>query len=374
MQETKPKRRDTLFIATCVIYLVILVGFVILRTLSSFGLFNWMSEAAFFVTFSIITQVVLMVIVPVVGMMIYRKKFLHKQATQSFSDFMANPQCTDENKPGFKAVMGDWWFKKPGMKLLFWSVVLGFLCFFFNIFMSMTFNTILILFGHRGAAGGVIGGLPFVGVSGFLVALTLIAVLPGFCEEVTHRGMLLKGFAGRIGVLRAVMLSSLLFGLMHLNIVQFFYAAILGYLMALVVMATKNIWPAIIEHFMNNALGVYFMFANQYGWIGGNFNSVFGDFLARFFILIPLLIVGLYFSIIGIIHKLAREKFIEDNAKLEEPRPLHPHRGMRAINYYITADENKNRPPLDPLERTLIYGIVFLGVGVTAMTLVWGFL
>jgi len=353
--------------------MVILVAFVFLRTAGGMGWFDFMPSGVADIVFSVIVQIGLMTLVPIIGIMIYRKKFC--RAPTSFSEFV---QAADENNdPRPKAIMKSWWFRKPSGSLIGWSILLGVFCFLFNIFVSSFFNGILAGLGHRGAAGGGMGGeaFAFTGVGGLMVMLVIVAVLPGFCEEVTHRGMLIHGFAGKIGIMKAILVSSVLFGLMHLNIVQAIYAMILGYLMALVVMATKNIWPAVIEHFMNNALAVYLMFASHYGWFGGNFFSWLGNFFGSTSFLIYLgAFVGLYFLIIAIIHKLARDTFVRENATRETPLPLHRSSGMQAIKYYITADEKPIKEPLTTMERTMYLGILFLGLVVTGMTLVWGFL
>jgi len=381
MQETsntkQTRRGDSLFIATCVIYLAILSCFVLLRMAGGLGLFGvfpgWLSD----VMFSFLSQILLMTLFPIVGMIIYRKKFCKPQSTSmSFSEFVRSQDTqSTQNQSDTKAIFSSWWFKKPSPNIIAWSILLGFLCFFFNVFVSSFFNGILAGLGHRGALGGAGGPSAFTGISGLFVVLVLTAVLPGFCEEVTHRGLLMRGFANRLGILRAISLSSILFGLMHLNIVQFFFATILGYLMAMAMMSARNIWTPIIIHFMNNAFAVYLTFASANGWFLGDFFSQMGNFFNNtFFFIYIAAFFGLYFAIVAIIHKLARDNFIRDNAKLEQPRPFHPRRNMQAVKYYISAGEDKKRPPLEPLERTLIYGIVFLGTVITVMTLVWGFL
>ena len=208
-----------------------------------------------------------------------------------------------------------------------------------------------------------------------MISLVMIAVLPGFCEEVTHRGLLVNGFAPRIGVMRAVMMSAILFGLMHMNIIQCFYAAILGYFMALAMLATRSIWTPIIIHFTNNAMGTYLTYAGAYGWFGGDVLTRLFDFLggmATIFILAFFII--LYFVIVAIIHKFSRENYIKDRRHSEQGPILYRGGGMGAIRYYLMGGVVTKRDPLRPLEKTLIYGIVFLGVVITGMTLVWGFL
>ena len=97
--------------------------------------------------------------------------------------------------------------------------------------------------------------------------VVLVAVLPAICEETTHRGLLIHGYS-MLGIKRAVIYSSLMFGLMHLNINQFFYATILGFLIALSTLMSKSIIPAMIIHFMNNFISTYISFAQSNKWFG----------------------------------------------------------------------------------------------------------
>lgn len=51
----------------------------------------------------------------------------------------------------------------------------------------------------------------------------------------------------------AVLMSALLFGLMHGNVDQLFFAFLLGIVLAVVVLVTDSIWASAFIHFFNNA-------------------------------------------------------------------------------------------------------------------------
>ena len=72
------------------------------------------------------------------------------------------------------------------------------------------------------------------------VELLLVAILPAFCEEFIHRGVLLQGIK-HAGFKKAIVISSLMFGLIHFNIQQFFYAFIIGLILGFVSVVAKNI-------------------------------------------------------------------------------------------------------------------------------------
>ena len=109
----------------------------------------------------------------------------------------------------------------------------------------------------------------------FLLQIFLVAVLPSICEEFAMRGglftVLRKSYRG--GIFYILMAAA--FGLFHQNITQLAYTALFGALMAFVVVKTKSVYPAMIIHFVNNGLSVYFTFASRYGWVGeGIFNLI----------------------------------------------------------------------------------------------------
>ena len=82
------------------------------------------------------------------------------------------------------------------------------------------------------------------------------AVAPAICEELAFRGLILSGFRhrGREGL--AVLFSAILFGVMHMIPQQVFNAALLGLVLGLLVVKSGSILPAMLFHFVNNALGV----------------------------------------------------------------------------------------------------------------------
>ncbi len=54
----------------------------------------------------------------------------------------------------------------------------------------------------------------------------------------------------------AILLSSVIFGLIHLNALQIIYAAVMGALLALVYVRSESIWAAIFAHAGFNLVGV----------------------------------------------------------------------------------------------------------------------
>jgi sodium transport system permease protein len=84
--------------------------------------------------------------------------------------------------------------------------------------------------------------------------LTVFAVTPSICEEIAFRGFILGGLArgNRLGI--AVIVSSLMFGMIHMIPQQAFNAALLGLILGLLAVHSRSLFPAIAFHFCNNAI------------------------------------------------------------------------------------------------------------------------
>lgn len=89
----------------------------------------------------------------------------------------------------------------------------------------------------------------------FLLSLLMVAVLPAVFEELSFRGIIYSGLKTK-NIMYGILISSSLFGIFHMNINQFLYAAILGIVLILVMEATGSIVGAMIMHFTFNANSV----------------------------------------------------------------------------------------------------------------------
>ncbi len=94
----------------------------------------------------------------------------------------------------------------------------------------------------------------------FGLMFLLMAIYGPFVEELGFRGIIHQGFRSRGNVWKAVLLSSFLFAIMHMNINQATYAFVIGIMMALLMEATDSIWPSFIMHMCINGFSVVAMF------------------------------------------------------------------------------------------------------------------
>ncbi len=97
------------------------------------------------------------------------------------------------------------------------------------------------------------------------VVLLVLAVMPAISEELIFRGILLSNFDDSHNFLYA-MLNGFLFGILHGNASQFFYAFAIGILFYYIVKISNSLYLASIAHFMINSQSVilsYFVDVDQ---------------------------------------------------------------------------------------------------------------
>ena len=103
-----------------------------------------------------------------------------------------------------------------------------------------------------------------------------IAVLPPIAEEFAFRGIVLSHLR-RHGDFLAVMVSALLFALVHGNVVQIPFAFFAGIALGVAYVKTNNLLVPIVIHLLNNGLSVVVQLALVYGGENlANMVSVFG--------------------------------------------------------------------------------------------------
>ena len=129
-----------------------------------------------------------------------------------------------------------------------------------------------------------------------IIQLIITIVLIPICEEIFYRGIIFGYLRKNFNIVLAILFQSLIFGLMHLNLVQGIYTFILGIVLALVYIYTDSILGNITIHIIFNLLGLL----------------VIPKLLMKFPILsIVLLIIGIVFSVFSIIKIIGRyEKYL----------------------------------------------------------------
>ena len=100
---------------------------------------------------------------------------------------------------------------------------------------------------------------------GFAAILYIVngVVLPAFIEEIVFRGAIMQSLR-RFGDGFALLVSSVLFAVIHGNFVQAPYAFLMGLVIGYFVLRTGSLWAGIFIHLFNNAVAVFFTFASPF--------------------------------------------------------------------------------------------------------------
>ncbi len=131
-----------------------------------------------------------------------------------------------------------------------------FIMIFFISYMAMYFTNLLstvltvlisLIKGEElvnPVADAILGG-------NFFITLLYAAIIAPIIEELIFRKLLLDKVR-RFGEIPAILITGIAFGLFHMNLSQFFYAAVLGFIFAYVVLKTNTIKYSILLHMMIN--------------------------------------------------------------------------------------------------------------------------
>ena len=90
-----------------------------------------------------------------------------------------------------------------------------------------------------------------------LAVFAVIALAPAVCEEMLFRGVILHSLKAKYRVPSSIAITAALFGLYHMSLVKFIPTGLLGLVLCLVVWKTGSIYPAMLMHFINNAISVF---------------------------------------------------------------------------------------------------------------------
>ena len=248
-----------------------------------------------------------------------------------------------------RTLTSDFGFKKVGLRNSVRTLVIGIAMVYMATVISFVWSNLLSLLGYSYSSTPT----EYEGVGHLFLELFMTAVLPGFCEEFAHRGLLFYGY--RDSGFKVVVVSALLFSLMHQNIRQTAYTFFDGLVLALLCYYTGSIWPGVFVHFFNNAISVLW----DYGSVAGGWLSFMdkaSDWL--YDSLVGYIVGAIIFVLAGVAMVFMFKRMRDDSVK----------------NGIIPAQPfAKNKEGALALHKdVLLYVIIALGVVATTFTLVWG--
>ena len=90
-------------------------------------------------------------------------------------------------------------------------------------------------------------------------SILMLVVLAPVMEEVLFRGILLESVRSKHSAGRAIVVSALMFGVIHLIPQQVVNAFAIGLILGYIYVRTESLWPVIVIHALNNAMAYVIM-------------------------------------------------------------------------------------------------------------------
>ena len=113
-------------------------------------------------------------------------------------------------------------------------------------------------------------GPPYPLLGNIAGVLSVVLVAP-VVEEYFFRGLLLRRWTHKWGPVRAVVASSVLFGILHADVVG---ALLFAIAMCALYAHYRSLWPSIIVHAANNAIAAVMMVLAAHGGLGSQLDPV----------------------------------------------------------------------------------------------------
>ena len=143
-------------------------------------------------------------------------------------------------------------FHKIKMSSVFMVILFTLLC----MPLITLINAISMLFVDNAVASmssGILG-------TPFLVMFLMMSILGPINEELVCRGIFYQSYKRSGTMMQAMLLSALLFALLHMNFNQAAYAFAIGIIAVLLVEATGSIWSSVILHVTINMQPVFMLY------------------------------------------------------------------------------------------------------------------
>ena len=135
------------------------------------------------------------------------------------------------------------------------------------------------------------------GILGFLLSVVKVAVTAAVVEEISLRGCVTQNLR-KYGDGFAIVMSAVVFGIMHMNLVQAPFAVIVGLVLGYITVKTESLWPAVIVHALNNLFSTFVTYLTDWGVRQETANALYT------FVLYALIAVGAFCGLLF----LQREK------------------------------------------------------------------
>lgn len=212
-----------------------------------YGLF----EAALATILFIVFNVVFLFIYRMFPLSLRQNKFIYYFASFmiEFLFAVAAFVVATSRKVDFKEATG--LNKKINGNIVFYGALISFA----SLILFGNLTNVFIEFLYLSGYSSILGSLDIPNFGVYLIYVLISCVTPAVCEEILFRGVIASGLKEK-GFKFALILSSVIFTLMHGNPEQTVHQFVIGLVVGFMFLKTGNVWLGIIVHFFNNFISV----------------------------------------------------------------------------------------------------------------------
>lgn len=249
--------------------------------------------------------------------------------------------------------------KKPDILSILLAVAISFICLFSFTGLTNVFVNFLYKLGYSSSASLTVPNL-FI----YFAYLFLICIVPAFCEDLLFRGCILSGLR-KLGDHKAVLISAVIFMLMHGGPDQTIHQLIIGVVLGYSFIASGTIWVPIVIHFVNNFVALTGAYLTRNAEVVEAVIPTWGQLFLQFAFAIITAIIGVYlvYFCLNVLKKnrqnkesLKTEKI--EGSKTEEIKETQSKEEETKENLTLTENSNKANEEERVNKRTKVFFII----------------
>lgn len=147
------------------------------------------------------------------------------------------------------------------------KILNGVLTFACGALAGLVLNNVIGATGLAEASAGYQSATLHFWAGGVLFEILGAGILIPLVEELLYRGIVYARLSDWVGIRAGAVISALIFGALHFNMVQFIYAALTGLLLVFFLEKTHNLYGAVLGHIGANLVTVLRVETGALGWM-----------------------------------------------------------------------------------------------------------
>lgn len=213
--------------------------------------------------------------------------------------------------------------KKVSGNLVFYCFLLSIVCLLGFGNLTSVFLEFLELLGYS----SVLSNLVINTFWQYLFYVLVSCITPAVCEELLFRGVIASGLK-KFGFMVALIVSSIIFTLMHGNAEQTVHQFIIGLVVGYIFLKTGNLWLSILVHFFNNFISVTEYYILNLIIQNSNIGSTSGEIIVTtstinpwLQLVIDLVVALIFAGIAFLLVKSLTRSLIKENERVNGEKP-----------------------------------------------------